>query len=270
MLIMKIVGCILFLLSFCNYQNKSKQSVNSVEEYKLIWSDEFDKGMLPDSTRWGYDIGGHGWGNKELQTYTYQRHENARIENGLLVIEARREARNGMNYTSARLVTKGNGEWRYGKVEVKAKIPRGRGTWPAIWMLPVNNAYGKWPQSGEIDIMEHVGFDPGNIHGTVHTEAFNHKDGTQRGKKIAVPNAQDNFHLYSIEWTTEKIDFLVDDNVYFSFKNNHGYKAWPFDQAFYLILNIAVGGTWGGQKGVDDRIFPQHLLVDYVRVYQKQ
>jgi beta-glucanase (GH16 family) len=268
---MKIVVCIFFSIVAFNCINKPVSPVNVPEHYELVWADEFDKGIQPDTSRWCYNVGGHGWGNKECQTYTDQRPENARLENGLLIIEARKETINGKKYTSARLVTKGKGEWTYGKVEVKAKLPKGRGTWPAIWMLPVNNTFGRWPKSGEVDIMEHVGFDPGKIHENIHTETFNHKAGTQKGKKITMPDVQDAFHLYSIEWTTEKIDFLIDNNIYFSFRNDHtNYSTWPFDQSFYLILNVAVGGTWGGQHGVDDSIFPQQLLVDYVRVYQKR
>ncbi|HEX6432192.1 MAG TPA: glycoside hydrolase family 16 protein [Niastella sp.] len=267
---MKTVAYIFSSMIAFNCMNKPASPVNVSGKYELVWADEFDKGIQPDSSRWSYNVGGHGWGNEECQTYTDQRPENARLEKGLLIIEARRETRNGRNYTSARLVTKGKGEWTYGKVEVKAKLPRGRGTWPAIWMLPVNNTYGRWPKSGEVDIMEHVGFNAGKIHGTIHTEAFNHTAGTQKGKQITMPDVQDAFHLYSIEWTTEKIDFLIDNNIYFSFRNDHtNYSTWPFDQPFYLLLNVAVGGAWGGKHGIDDSIFPQQLLVDYVRVYQK-
>src|SRR5687767_13536029 len=141
---------------------------NTDLQWKLVWSDDFEYSGLPDSTKWNYDVGGHGWGNKELQFYTNKRTENARVENGMLIIEARREAWEGKDYTSARLVSKGKGDWQYGRIEVKARIPRGRGTWPAIWMLASTTPL-KWPDDGEIDIMEHVGYNQGYIHGSVHT-----------------------------------------------------------------------------------------------------
>lgn len=244
-------------------------------EYILVWSDEFETAGLPDSTRWSYDAGDGcpglcGWGNNELQYYTVQRMENARVEDGRLIIEARREPFRGRNYTSARLVTKGKGDWRYGRMEVRAKLPSGRGTWPAIWMLPTAGAYGGWPASGEIDIMEHVGFVPDSIYGTVHTEAYNHVRGTHRSGAIAVADCESEFHLYAIEWSEEKIDFLIDDWRYFTFRREgSSFEAWPFDRRFHLLLNIAVGGNWGGQEGVDETIWPQRMEIDYVRVYQE-
>ncbi|WP_026261132.1 glycoside hydrolase family 16 protein [Spirosoma luteum] len=237
----------------------------------LVWADEFDKPGLPDSTKWGYDVGGNGWGNKELEYYTNKRTENARIENGKLIIEARKEAYKGSNYTSARLLTKGIAEWKYGRVEAMAKLPKGVGTWPAIWMLGKKVATTGWPLGGEIDIMEHVGFDEGVVHGTVHTEAYNHVKGTQKGKQINVKNVTGDFHLYAIEWTADQIDFFVDDQKYYSVQKavlGNTEPQWPFDQPFFLILNVAVGGGWGGQKGVDESIWPQRMEVDYVRVYQ--
>ncbi len=174
--------------------------------WQLVWSDEFNYSGLPDAAKWGYDVGGSGWGNKELQYYTDRRKENARVENGHLIIEVRRDGFGNNEYTSARLTSKGKGDWTYGRFEVRAKLPSGRGTWPAIWMLPSGKSYGNagWPDNGEIDIMEHVGFDP----------------------------------------------------------------EWPFDKPFHLILNLAVGGTWGGGKGVDQSIWPQRMEIDYVRVYR--
>jgi len=152
---------------------------------------------------------------------------------------------------------------------VRAKLPKGRGTWPAIWMLPTDWEYGNWPRSGEIDIMEHVGYDQGNIHGTVHTDAFNHTKGTQRGGSIMAPMASEEFLVYSINWDAEKIDFYIDNRLYFTFENTgKGFSEWPFDKRFHLILNIAVGGAWGGAQGVDESIFPQTMQIDYVRVFQ--
>ena len=246
-----------------------------VAEWALVWSDEFDQPGLPDGSRWGYDVGGHGWGNDELQYYTERRPENARVEGGHLIIEAHRDGFGGREYSSARLVTKGRGDWLYGRVEARAKLPSGRGTWPAIWMLPTEWRYGGWPESGEIDIMEHVGHDPDVVHATVHTGAYNHTIGTQVGQSLVVPTAREAFHVYAMEWTPLEIRGYVDDTHYFTFPNERLIDAtathmeWPFDQPFHLIMNIAVGGGWGGQEGVDPDIWPQRLEVDWVRVYQR-
>ncbi|MCB0631176.1 MAG: glycoside hydrolase family 16 protein [Saprospiraceae bacterium] len=260
---------IICVLTAC--QKSLRPGNSSHTDRQLLWSDEFETDGLPDPEKWSYDVGGHGWGNNELEYYTKDRLENARIEDGKLIIEARKETFENRDYTSARLVTKNKGDWQYGRVEVKAKLPRGRGTWPAIWMLPTQNTYGGWPKSGEIDIMEHVGFDPGNVHGTVHTEAYNHTKGTQKGGQLMLSDAMDAFHVYAIEWSAEKIDFFIDDELYFTFLNEGGdYKSWPFSQPFHLILNIAVGGNWGGQQGVDESIWPQRMEVEYVRIYDKE
>jgi beta-glucanase (GH16 family) len=238
--------------------------------YQQVWSDEFDYNGLPDSTKWNYDVGGNGWGNNELEYYTSKRSENARVENGNLVIEVRKESMMGMNYTSARLLTKGKMSWQYGKIEVRAKLPRGRGTWPAIWMLGDTNPL-KWPDDGEVDIMEHVGFDQGVIHGSIHCKKYNWPAGTQKTATIPIMDCSDSFHVYTIEWDKAAIKLSVDSTTYISFSNEHsGYDAWPFDNKLFLILNIAVGGNWGGQQGVDDSIWPQQMLIDYVRVYQRK
>lgn len=241
---------------------------------KLVWSDEFTVNGLPDSSKWSYDAGrgcpqNCGWGNNELQYYTEKRTHNARVENGKLVIEAHKELFENAGYTSARLVTKNKGYWKYGRIEVKAKLPAGRGIWPAIWMLPAKWEYGGWPHSGEIDIMENVGYLPDSLYGTVHTGAYNGMLGTQKGNHTPVYDLSKKFHVFAVEWTEEFISFFVDDKKYFVFANDHkGSAAWPFDKEFYLLLNIAVGGNWGGKKGVDDSVFPQRMEVDYVRVYQ--
>lgn len=243
-------------------------SASAQQSRKLVWSDEFDYKGLPDSSRWSYNEGGHGWGNQELEYYTSRRLRNARVENGHLVIEAIKEKQGNNDYTSARLVTKGKGDWLYGRVEVRAKIPAGRGTWPAIWMLSSHTPL-RWPDDGEIDIMEHVGYDPGIVHASIHCKKYYHSIGTQKTATINVPAFSDSFHVYSLDWDAEKITMAVDGKTYFTFGNEHtGREAWPFDQPMYLLLNIAVGGGWGGQKGVDDSIFPQRMEVDYVRVYQ--
>jgi beta-glucanase (GH16 family) len=235
--------------------------------WRLIWADEFDAPGLPDSSRWTYEEGLIR--NREAQYYT-RRPENARVENGMLVIEARKEAHRGSQYTSASLTTEGRASWRYGRIEVRARVPQGRGMWPAIWTLGTNRRQVGWPMTGEIDIMEFVGFDPDTIHANVHTAAFNHRDKTGRGAKKHVPRPFDRFHLYAMEWTKDRIDVSVDGETYFTFRNTgNGVREWPFDAEQYLILNVAVGGAWGGQRGIDDSIFPQRFLVDYVRVYQR-
>lgn len=241
---------------------------------KLVWADEFNYKGLPDTAKWGYDKADGcpdvcGWGNNELQYYTWNRKENAHVQNGKLVIQARKEIFNGKNYTSARLVSKNKGDWKYGRIEVKAKLPRGKGIWPAIWMLPTNWEYGGWPHSGEIDIMENVGYMPDSVFGSVHTGAFNHIQGTQKTKGVLRKDLSRSFHVYAIEWTDNAIHFFVDDEQYLVFKNT-GVNAeeWPFDKSFHLLLNIAVGGNWGGKFGIDENIFPQKMVVDYVRVYQ--
>jgi beta-glucanase (GH16 family) len=238
--------------------------------YKLVWSDEFDQNGLPDDKKWNYDTGGQGWGNNELQFYTAKRPENARVENGMLIIEARKEKWQNRDYTSARLITKGKADWKYGRIEVRAKIPRGLGSWPAIWMLGSTTPL-KWPDDGEIDIMEHVGYNQGFVHASVHTKKFNHTIGTQKTDTIFVKDVSEQFHVYGVEWDAETVKVSLDGKPYFEFKNDHsGYEAWPFDNKMHLLLNIAVGGNWGGQKGVDPSIYPIRMEVDYVRVYQKQ
>ena len=238
--------------------------------WKLLWSDEFDKNGLPDPSKWGYDVGGGGWGNGEAQFYTDARIDNAEVKDGKLLIIARQESFQGKNYTSTRLISKNKGDWLYGRFEVKARIPGGRGSWPAIWMLPTDWKYGNWPNSGEIDIMEHVGFQPNVLHGTVHTQAYNHTIGTQRGAATTINDALTAFHVYAIEWSATQIDVYVDTQKYFTFQNeNNGSAVWPFDQRFHFLFNIAIGGAWGGAQGIDDTIFPIQMEIDYARVYQK-
>ncbi len=240
-------------------------------EYTLVWSDEFDIDGAPNEEYWKYDIGGTGWGNNELQYYTK---DNVIVEAGLLIIEARQEDYSGRDYTSTRLVSKGEASFLYGVIEVKAKLPYGTGTWPAIWMLPTDWRYGGWPDSGEIDIMEHVGYEMNVVHGTVHTGSYNHIKNTQKGDSIVVDNVHEEFHVYKIEWLPDKIHFYVDDELYYTFENKWidcpTENQWPFDEYFHLILNIAVGGNWGGVQGVDEDIWPQRMEVDYVRVYQSE
>jgi len=261
-------------LSYSEESLEDSQSDSTPKNYKLVWLDEFDTDGHPDPTKWSYDLGDGcpricGWGNNELEYYTNNL-DNARVEAGHLIIAALHEPQAKNPYTSARLVSKGKGDWTYGKVEVRSKNPSGKGTWPAVWMLPTDNHYGGWPSSGEIDIMEHVGFVKDTVYGTVHTQSYNHGIGTQKGGQLLVPTTEEAFHKYGIEWDAEKIDFLIDDQVYFTFNNDHETSdEWPFDQDFHLILNVAVGGNWGGKEGIDDTIWPQQMVVDYVRVFQK-
>lgn len=236
--------------------------------WNLVWSDEFAYTGLPDAKKWTYDIGGHGWGNNELQNYT-SHSENARVEGGVLIIEAHHSGDSQPKFTSARL--RSLASWTYGKFEIRARLPSGRGTWPAIWMLASSQNYGQayWPENGEIDIMEHVGFDPGVIHGSIHCKKYNWMLKMQRTAIINVPDASDAFHNYVLVWTPEKIEIYVDEYKYFTFQNEKlGWESWPFDRPQYLLLNIAVGGNWGGQEGVDESIFPQKMEIDYVRIYQ--
>jgi beta-glucanase (GH16 family) len=240
----------------------------------LIWADEFEVKGVPDTLKWSYDFGDGcpdvcGWGNNEQEFYTNE-HRNVRVEDGHLIIEAHKDPKGGKPYTSGRIVSRGKGDWKYGRIVVRAKLPSGRGTWPAIWMLSTGWKYGGWPASGEIDIMEHVGFDPGIVHGTIHTEKYNHNKGTQKEGSIRVPDASEAFHVYAIEWNENQIDFFVDGMKYHGVQKNSGedYTGWPFDQPFHLIMNVAVGGNWGGQHGIDATIWPQRMEVDYVRVYQ--
>jgi beta-glucanase (GH16 family) len=266
-----------FLLAACGGKESPKPVItmpsgptekNWAFETTPVWADEFDYTGKPAAAKWGYDLGGGGWGNNELQNYTDDI-SNARVADGKLTITARKEKKENNDYTSARLVTKNKGDWTYGRFEIKAKLPTGRGTWPAIWMLPTDWAYGGWPKSGEIDIMEHVGYDQDRVHVTVHTEAYNHGINTQRGKNMVVANASTDFHLYRVDWTPYAMRGYIDNQLMFEFINEgKGYAVWPFDKRFHLLLNVAVGGNWGGAQGVDANVYPQAMEVDYVRVYK--
>ena len=241
--------------------------------WKLAWSDEFDRDGVPDPSIWQFEKGYIR--NKEAQFYT-DRPENCRVEDGCLVIEARKESipilgkdEEKTSYTSASIEARGAHAFTFGRVEVRAKIPSGNGTWPAIWMLGEGIRRLGWPDCGEIDIMENVGFEPDKLHGSIHTKAYNHVIHTEKTKVVMVPQMAEAFHVYAMEWTPQKIDLFVDARKYFTFENEHKTDAqWPFVRSQYLKLNLAIGGAWGGQKGIDDSIFPQKFLVDYVRVYK--
>ena len=239
----------------------------------LVWSDEFN-GKAVDRSKWRFDTSRNkaGWFNKEQQYYS-EGTRNARLSNGRLIIEARKERLRGLKdlggqpYSSARLTSKGLASWTYGFFEVRARLPCARGTWPAIWMLP---EVGRWPEGGEIDIMEHVGSDPTTIHATLHTELFTHSKGTHRGAQRKLPTSCSAFHVYQLDWRPDSITIGVDGEAYMRVRNDQpgGRGAWPFDAPFHMILNLAVGGDWAGSKGIDDAAMPQRLEVDYVRVWQ--
>jgi beta-glucanase (GH16 family) len=240
--------------------------------YRLVWADEFDgPGSLPDATKWVYDTEANatGWYNHELQYYAVARPESSRVTGGHLIITARKERLTsasdygGQNYSSARLITRGKSSWTYGFVDVRAKLPCGVGTWPAIWMLGTS---GAWPAGGEIDIMEQVGKTPTTIYGTVHCQATAGTSGN--GGSTNVTDACAAFHNYHVLWTPERLDFGVDGVVFHSYLNQGlGHDSWPFNEPQYLLLNLAIGGDMAGS--VDDSIFPVEFQVDSARVYQK-
>jgi beta-glucanase (GH16 family) len=243
---------------------------SSAADWKLVWSDEFNYTGAPDPTKWGYEEGFIR--NHESQYYT-RRPENARVENGMLVIECRKEAyqpanHSAVNYTSASLNTKGKASWQYGRLEMRAKIPQGKGVWPAFWTLGTNIDKVGWPKCGEDDIMEFVGKDPDHIYGTLHFRV----DGKHEsdGGKITVVNPYDDFHVYAVEWYPDHLDFFLDEKKYHSVKLDKAGadEENPFHKAHYILINFALGGEWGG--AIDDSILPQKYLIDYVRVYQQE
>lgn len=249
--------------------------------WRLVWADEFDKDGLPDPAKWDYEEGFVR--NNEAQFYTRGRKENARVEGGRLIIEGRKEtwanpryypeSRRGSSsraraeYTSASLHTLGKASWKYGRIEVRAKLPQGKGVWPAIWMMGVDRPKVGWPACGEIDIMEFVGHTPDKMHATVHWR----QEGKHRskGSNLKVQRPFDDFHVYAMEWDEQKMEFFYDETKYFTFKLDDGADGQrnPFRQEHYLILNLALGGTWG--REIDDAVLPQRYEIDYVRVYER-
>jgi beta-glucanase (GH16 family) len=244
-------------------------------EWKLVWSDEFD-GAGVDDEKWTYDIGNWGWGNNELQYYTEKSTDNARTEDGNLVIEARKNDQ-GNPWTSARLTTRGKVSFLYGKIELRAKVPREKGCWAAGWTL--GDKYVdemSWPYCGEIDILESVGFEvndetgDGQAHATCHTPAYYFKINNQITSTKDVANMAGEFHTYSVVWTPTEIRAYVDDEEYYVYDKNANEKEWPFDKPQNIILNLAMGGGWGGAQGMDETVTSQKFIIDYVRVYEKQ
>lgn len=244
------------------------------KDWKLVWSDEFNGTGLPDTSKWTYDIGNWGWGNNELQYYTVKRTENARQENGNLVIEARKD--DGVYpWSSARLTTRGKESFLYGKIEFRAKVPKDRGSWSAGWLL--GDEYKdelSWPYCGEIDVLENVGFelDPktgdGKTHASVHCGAYYFKLGNQPTSIIDVRNMADEYHIYSIVWLSSGISILIDGKKYFDYHDTKNNLTWPFNKPQNLILNLAMGGGWGGAKGLDPEMKSVRFIIDYVRVYE--
>jgi beta-glucanase (GH16 family) len=279
-----------FLLSFFVFPLiflTADQQPASTKNYTLVWHDEFDgpNGSLPDPAKWTYDLGGGGWGNQELESYT-NRAENAHIENGNLVITARKENYEGSDqvtreYTSARLKTQGHFSQAYGRFEARIKIPAGQGMWPAFWMLGDNITSAGWPKCGEIDIMENIGREPAIIHGSLHgpLTTGSASDLTAAAKLGSGKEFAADFHLYAVEWDPGTVRFYVDSTLYATFtpdstSSNSAASdsaaaragSWVFDHPFFLLLNVAVGGNWAGPPDATST-FPQTMLVDYVRVY---
>lgn len=231
----------------------------------LVWSDEFDYFGTPDPARWHMDVGDN-WPNGEVQRYT-NRLENARVEGGELIIEARKDGPAEKPYTSARVVSEAH--WLYGKIEIRAKMPGGQGTWPAIWMLPKEMSYGQsyWPDNGEIDIAEHIGREPDSLYTSLHTKNLNWMHGTGVTQIINLPTAISDYHVYGLEWTPDYMIISIDGvavNTFVNPKTNWG--DWPFDKSFFLILNLALGGGFAGD--LDETVLPRQLRIDYVRVYE--
>lgn len=244
------------------------------EGYKLVWNDEFDQGSELATSKWTHEVQKPGWVNNELQEYVNGEHNGKRVselKNGKLLITAFKD---GGRVYSARVYGNYKTGWKYGIFEAKIKLPKGRGTWPAFWMMPSNNdfAVNPWPKCGEIDIMEEVGLNPNYTSSSIHCQTYNHSIGTQKNAERYVAGAEGEFHVYRLEWTEDYIQTFVDGEKLLRFDNDGqgNVNTWPFNKPFYLILNLAWGGTWGGMNGVDESALPCTMEVEYVRVYQKK
>ncbi|MFY0672040.1 MAG: carbohydrate-binding protein [Bacteroidia bacterium] len=248
-----------------NYSSATTLSISTTEpDWDLVWNDEFD-GTSIDKNKWYFETGNHGWGNGEAQNYTNG--DNAFIKDGNLVIEARKENSNGSDFSSSRMNNTGEFDFLYGRIEVKAKLPSTGGTWPAIWTLPREWSYGTWPLCGEMDIMEHTGNNLNHVFGTIHTGAYNHSIGTQKGGGKNFDDVVNTYHTYVLEWYPDRLDWYYDEELVFTFENeNKTYEEWPFDIPHYLKLNIAIGGGLGGNIDYNG-VWPQQMTIDYVRVY---
>lgn len=254
-----------------SFTNNGYDAPASYAGYTLKWSDEFN-GTALDQNNWSYEVGDGcpdlcGWGNNELEYYTNST-DNLFFQDGKMIIEAKQQAFGGRNYTSARIKTQGKKTFKYGRIDIRAKLPLGKGIWPAFWMLPENNVYGTWPKSGEIDIMELVGHEPGKVHGTVHFGPGPGSTQITQNKVLSSGTFNDEFHVFSIDWKEDQIQWLIDGNVFSTAdKSAFGSNNYPFNEDFYLLINLAVGGQWPGDPDATT-YFPQWLIVDYVRVYQ--
>ncbi len=253
-----------FLFIGCNTKPDDSSS-------NLIWSDEFSEENL-NLNYWNIIEGNGcpelcGFGNNEVQSYS-RNVRNIRVENGNLIIEAQKE---NNSFYSAKITTANKIDWNTGYIEIRALLPYGKGTWPAIWMLPTLDRKLNWPKDGEIDIMEHVGYNQNIIYGTIHTDAFNHLKNTHKSDSIYV-NTSVHYNTYGLNWTKNKLEWYVNDTLFHSVnkKDNALTEEWPFNKNFHLILNLAVGGDWGGKYGIDENIFPQRFLIDYVRLFSKK
>lgn len=248
---------------------------------QLIWQDEFSYTGIPDPLKWQYESGYVR--NKENQFYTVEDLKTAYVENGFLTIQADRDgywpstnlihsifsSARKKRYNSASITTKHLPGWKNVRIEVRAKLPKGRGVWPAIWLLGEDINEVGWPACGEIDIMEYVGHKPGIVHSALHSQRYNHLNRNNIKSQIKVSDLAEKFHIFAVDKRHDRIDFWLDDYLYFSYLKEQGSdEAWPFDRGMYLILNLAIGGSWGGQKGIDDNIFPQKFVIDYVRIYE--
>jgi beta-glucanase (GH16 family) len=262
-----IHALLLFLTGFLSVRPAAAEEPAG---WDLVWADEFTQadGTAPDPAKWGYDIGGWGWGNNELQYYT-DRRENSRIEDGKLVIEARAENFGGRAYTSARLLTKNKASWTHGRIEARIKIPKGKGIWPAFWMLGANFDAVGWPNCGEIDIMENIGSAPSTVHGTVHGPGYSGGGGIGGSYVLQGAQLADDFHVYAVEWQADRIRWFIDGRQYFSITPGQlpAGSPWVFNSPHFLLLNIAVGGNWPGDPD-GSTVFPQRMTVDHVRVYK--
>jgi Beta-glucanase/Beta-glucan synthetase len=242
------------------------------EGYEMVWNDEFD-GTALNTSDWRHEVQGPGWVNNELQNYVNGSYDGipvTQVDNGILSITC---FKSGTRINSGRIYAKVNEGWKYGIFEARIKLPKGKGTWPAFWMMPVNNDFSTnpWPRCGEIDIMEEVGYNPNYTSSSIHCDSYNHVKGTQKTAERYTTGAQDDFHVYRLEWTENCIRTYVDGNLLLNFPNDGAgnVATWPFNKPFYLILNLAWGGDWGGAMGVDESALPATMQVDYVRVFQK-
>ena len=236
--------------------------------WKLVWADEFNVPGAPDPKKWIYEEGFVR--NNEAQYYTKNRRENARVEGGKLIIEARKDNFLGHPISSAALETQGLADWTYGKIEVRAKIPTGKGSWPAIWTLGSNINKVGWPACGEIDMMENVGFDPDRMHFNFHQPKDSEAPGSQKSSNFLATKPYADFHTYTMQWYPDRVELFMDGALQLTYKNDNKNDdaTWPYHLPQFILLNLAIGGAWGGQQGIDDAIFPCRMEVDYVRVYQ--